>query len=262
MNLDLTNKTAIVCGGSSGLGKASAIELALLGANIVLIARTEVELKTSITDLDISKNQEHNYIAVDFAEVDVLKTNVEAFLLKNPDVHILINNTGGPAGGPILNAGLEEFQNAFSNHLLCNQILVQTVVPSMKSNGYGRIINIVGTAVKEPVMGLGVSNTIRAAVANWGKTLASELGSFGITVNNVLPGPTKTARLEAILNKNSIQNNISREIAEEAATANIPVRRFGEPQEFGAVIAFLASPSAAYVNGINLPVDGGLLQSL
>lgn len=262
MNLDLTQKTALVCGSTSGLGKASAEELALLGANIVLIARNEDKLKSVIKELDVSKNQKHNYIVADFSKVDALKIKLGTFLIENPTVHILVNNTGGPSGGALLNANLEEFNQAFSNHLLCNQVLVQAVVSSMKSAGFGRIINIVGTAVKEPVMGLGVSNTIRAAVANWGKTLAGELGPFGITVNNVLPGLTKTARLESVLNQKSTQNNESRNTIDNTVTANIPVGRFGEPKEFGAVIAFLASPVAGYINGINLPVDGGMLGSL
>lgn len=262
MNLDLTHKTAFVCGSTQGLGKASAVELALLGANIVLIARNEEKLKSVVKELDVSKNQEHNYIVVDFSQVDELKIKLDAFLIENPTVHILVNNTGGPAGGPILEANLDAFNQAFSNHLLCNQLLVQAVVPSMKAEGFGRIINIVGTAVKEPVMGLGVSNTIRSAVANWGKTLAGELGSFGITVNNVLPGLTKTARLESVLNDRSTQNNASRDKIDDQVTATIPAGRFGEPKEFGAVIAFLASPVAGYINGINLPVDGGFLKSL
>lgn len=262
MNLDLTQKTAFVCGSTQGLGKASAEELALLGANIVLIARNEDKLKSVIKELDVSKNQKHNYIVADFSQVNDLKIKLDAFLIENPTVHILVNNTGGPAGGDILDANLEAFNQAFSNHLLCNQLLVQAVVPSMKSAGYGRIINIVGTAVKEPVMGLGVSNTIRAAVANWGKTLAGELGPFGITVNNVLPGLTKTARLESVLNEKSIQNNASRDTIDDSVMANIPAGRFGEPKELGAVIAYLASPVAGYINGINLPVDGGMLGSL
>ncbi|SDR99625.1 3-oxoacyl-[acyl-carrier protein] reductase [Gillisia sp. Hel1_33_143] len=262
MNLDLTQKTAFVCGSTSGLGKASALEMALLGANIVLIARNEDKLKSVLKELDVSKNQKHNYIVADFSQVDVLKIKLDTFLLENPTVHILVNNTGGPSAGAILDANLEEFNQAFSNHLLCNQVLVQAVAPSMKSAGFGRIINIVGTAVKEPVTGLGVSNTIRAAVANWGKTLAGELGPFGITVNNVLPGLTKTARLESVLNEKSIQNNVSRATIDKTVATNIPVGRFGEPKEFGAVIAFLASPVAGYINGINLPVDGGMLGSL
>lgn len=262
MNLDLTNKTAFVCGSTQGLGKSSAEELAILGANVVLIARNEEKLISVIKELDTSKNQKHNYIVADFSDVNALKINLEAYLKINPLVHILINNTGGPKGGPILHANLEEFNQTFSNHLLCNQILVQAVVPSMKLAGYGRIINIVGTAVKQPVMGLGVSNTIRAAVANWGKTLAGELGSYGITVNNVLPGLTKTARLESVLNAKSVENNANRNLIDEKVLLDIPAGRFGEPTEFGAIIAFLSSPVAGYINGINLPVDGGMLGCL
>ena len=262
MNLNLTHKTAFVCGSTQGLGKAAAEELALLGANIVLIARNEEKLKMVAKALDVSKNQKHRYIVADFSDPEGLKASLDAYLLKNPIVHILVNNTGGPSGGSILSADLESFTRAFSNHLLCNQILVQAVVPSMTTVGFGRIINIVGTAVKEPVMGLGVSNTIRAAVASWAKTLAGELGPHGITVNNVLPGLTKTDRLESVLNDRSIQNNVSRQAINDKVLADIPAGRYGEPKELGAVVAFLASPVAAYINGINLPVDGGLLKSL
>jgi 3-oxoacyl-[acyl-carrier protein] reductase len=182
MNLDLTGKRAIVCGSTQGIGKAAALELALLGANLTLVARNEEKLKRVVEELS-NQNQQHNYIVADFSDPDMLKEKTAAFVAKNP-VHILINNTGGPPGGQAIDAQTEDFIKAFSNHLICNQILVQAVVPSMKQATFGRIINVISTSVKIPIKGLGVSNTIRGAVANWSKTLSVELAPFGIRVNH------------------------------------------------------------------------------
>ena len=198
MNLSLIGKNALVGGSSQGIGKAAAIELALLGANVILLARNEQKLQEALTELDTSKGQTHSYLQADFADPAALKANIESFLQNHSPIHILINNTGGPAAGPASIASTEEFLSAFNNHLVCNHILVQAVIPGMKAEKYGRIINVISTSVKQPIPGLGVSNTIRGAVANWSKTLAGELASFGITVNNVLPGTTNTIRLQAI----------------------------------------------------------------
>jgi 3-oxoacyl-[acyl-carrier protein] reductase len=262
MNLDLKGKTALVCGSTQGLGLASAIELSLLGANIVLLARNGTKLQEVITQLDNAKGQKHHFFVADFSEIDTLKNAILQILEKKIPIDILINNTGGPAGGTALEANIEAFSNAFSAHLLGNQLLVQAFVPHMKAAGFGRIINIISTSVKIPLAGLGVSNTIRAAVANWAKTLANELGGFGITVNNVLPGFTKTARLESLMNGKAQSLNTSREAIDKANLATIPAGRYGEASEFGAAVAFLCSPAASYINGINLPVDGGRLGNL
>ena len=262
MNLDLTNKNAIVCGSTQGLGRASAVELALLGANVTLVARNEATLQETLLTLDSSRGQKHSYFVADFSKPDEVKSGIENYLRMNPTVHILVNNTGGPAGGAILDAKIEEFTQAISNHLICNHILVQACVPSMKSEGFGRIINIISTSVKQPITGLGVSNTTRGAVASWSKTLANELGSFGITVNNVLPGYTKTARLDFVINARAKMVNVGVDDMEKVFQSDIPVGRFGEAHEFGAAVAFLCSPAAAYINGVNLPVDGGRLGSM
>lgn len=259
MNLNLKNKNAIVCGSTQGLGRASAIELALLGANVTLVARNEDTLNETLHRLDSSQGQKHSYFVADFTKPEEVKSGIENHLSENPIVHILVNNTGGPAGGSILNANIEEFTSAFSNHLICNHILVQACVPSMKSEQFGRIINIISTSVKQPINGLGVSNTTRGAVASWSKTLANELGEFGITVNNVLPGYTKTARLDFVINLRAKMSNTTLEEMEEIFQSDIPAGRFGEAYEFGAAVAFLCSPAAAYINGVNLPVDGGRL---
>ena len=259
MELNLQNKNAIVCGSTQGIGEASAIQLAKLGANITLIARNEHKLLDVLNTLDKSKGQTHSFIAIDFKDSENLKKEVN--LLKDC-YQILINNTGGPAGGAIANADIRSFENAFRMHLINNQILVQKVVEGMKNEKYGRIINIISTSVKAPIPGLGVSNTIRGAVANWAKTLANELGPYGITVNNVLPGFTDTNRLKSLIEKKSqIQGKKIDEIKKDMFS-QIPAGRFGQASEIANAVAFLCSPAASYINGINLPVDGGRTQSL
>lgn len=262
MNLDLTGKFAIVCGSTQGLGYTSAVELALLGANVILAARNEEKLKETVLKLNTSRQQKHNYFVADFQFPEQVKNAIEKHMSENPAVNILVNNTGGPKGGPALNAPTEEFIQAFNSHLICNHILVQATVAAMKSSGYGRIINIISTSVKQPMNDLGVSNTIRAAVANWAKTLANELGPFGITVNNVLPGFTQTGRAKSLIESKAQQTGKTPEEVLKNMEAEIPLRRIGQPEDLGAAVAFLCSPAAAYINGINLPVDGGRLSTL
>lgn len=261
MNLDLNNKTAIVCGSTQGIGKATAEELARMGANIILIARNEERLKAVQAELDSSKGQEHTYLVADFSKADELKSKLEAFL-PGRNLHILINNTGGPAGGPANAANIDEFRIAFNMHLICNHILVQAVKQSMIDSGYGRIINIISTSVKQPLPNLGVSNTIRGAVANWSKTLANELGQYNITVNNVLPGATNTARLKQIIDAKAEKTGRSYEDILKDMSSASPMNRIAQPEEVANAVAFLASPAASYINGINVPVDGGRTKSL
>lgn len=261
MNLDLTGKNAVVCGSSQGLGLASAVELSKLGANVTLFSRNEKKLKSALKKLDHSKDQQHQYIIADFMFPDEVKKTIDAHMKTN-SVHILVNNTGGPKGGEIVKAKVEEFLAGFKSHLICNQILAQAVIPSMKKNGYGRIVNIISTSVKQPIEGLGVSNTIRGAVANWSKTLSLEAGPLGITVNNVLPGYTRTARYDSIVENKSKETGKKEEEIESSMISQIPMRRIGEPEDFGAAVAFLCSPAASYITGINLPVDGGRLGCL
>lgn len=263
MNLSLRYKSAIVCGSTQGIGKAAALELASLGAEIILIARDEEKLNKTISELDSSFGQTHRYILADFSLPEELKINLKTFLNQyQKPIHILINNTGGPAAGPIANADEEQFMQAFQAHLICNHILASELIPGMKEANYGRIINIISTSVKTPLANLGVSNTIRAAVASWAKTMANELGKFNITVNNVLPGATKTQRLSAIVKNNSAKKNITEQALEIEMQNEIPMKRFAEAEEIANAIAFLASPAAGYINGINLPVDGGRTPSL
>ncbi len=260
MNLNLNNKNALVCGSTAGIGKATAMALANEGANVTLIARNEEKLKQVLSEL--SSNGTHNYIVADFSNPEELKAKVSEYIKTNNGFHILVNNTGGPKGGPVFSADLDEFESAFTQHLKCNHVLAQTVVPFMKTEGYGRIINVISTSVKQPLDGLGVSNTIRGAVANWSKTLANELGGFGITVNNVLPGATGTERLTEIIKNKSAKTGNTEEEAANAMKNAVPARRFAKPEELADAITFLASERASYINGINLPVDGGRTKSL
>ncbi|MCP9767481.1 SDR family oxidoreductase [Lacihabitans sp. LS3-19] len=262
MNLNLENKTALVCGSTQGIGWATAIELAELGANIVLMARNEESLKNRTEELPKAKNQSHQYLVADFTSNDNVKTVISSFIASGNKIDILINNTGGPAGGAIIDESPEKFQEVFNQHLINNQILTQAVVPGMKQAGFGRIVNIISVSVKQPIVGLGVSNTIRWAVASWAKTLSKEIAGSGITVNNVLPGYTQTQRLENVNQMRADSLGIEKSEVEKQIIANVPVGKFASAEEVAAAVAFLCSPAASSINGINLPVDGGLSMSL
>jgi 3-oxoacyl-[acyl-carrier protein] reductase len=260
MDINLKGKNAFVGGSSRGIGKAAAIELAKLGANVTLVSRSAKLMIDLVQELDASQGQYHDFLVADFNDIENLE-NLISTLASKKDIHILVNNTGGPAPGEILEAELDDFLKAFKNHVICNQMMVKIFADGMKKSGYGRIINIISTSVKEPLEGLGVSNTTRAAVANWAKTLANELGEFGITVNNVLPGFTDTERLSEILKIRAEKTGISEEEVIEKMKNSVPLRRFAEPKELGMAVAFLASPAASYITGTNLVVDGGRTRS-
>ncbi len=256
MDLDLRGKYALVGGSSKGLGKASAIELAALGATVTLVARGADDLINELAELPVPYGQQHDYQWMDYDNPEMVRETVSSKLNEHP-YQILVNNTGGPPGGPITEAGSHEFLAAFTRHLLINQLLTGLLLPGMREGGYGRIINVISTSVKQPLPGLGVSNTIRGAVANWAKTLANETARWGITVNNVLPGATNTERLSSIISAKAKKQQTDVEQISVLMQAEIPMGRFAEPHEFGAAVAFLASPAAGYITGINLPVDGG-----
>jgi 3-oxoacyl-[acyl-carrier protein] reductase len=256
MDISLKGKAAVICGSTQGIGLAIAKELAFSGANCVLLARNEISLQKTVALLDTSKRQQHSYALADFSHNQEVKAAIEK-IVQQKTIHILINNTGGPAPGAITDATTDSFGNAFQQHIINNQVLVQSVLPGMKEAGYGRIINIISTSVKIPIANLGVSNTIRAATAAWAKTLSLEVAQYGITVNNILPGYTKTQRLDSLLTANATKQNITKEELAKRMQEQIPARRFGEAEEIAAVAAFLASPAASYVNGTSIPVDGG-----
>ncbi|MCW3106968.1 MAG: 3-oxoacyl-[acyl-carrier protein] reductase [Segetibacter sp.] len=262
MNLDLRNKTALVCGASQGLGLACATELALLGANVIAASRSDDKLRSVVKQLDTANGQKHQFLVVDLAQPEMVKQAVQSFLAKGNVIHILVNNAGGPPSGPMIDTDAAEMEKAFRTHVISSHLLAQLVVPGMISSGFGRIINVVSTSVKQPINGLGISNLVRAAVANWAKTLANEIAGFGITVNNVLPGYTNTDRLNYLFSKQATDQGLTKEDILERTIAAIPAKRVGEPSEFGAAVAFLCSPAAAYINGVNLPVDGGRTGSL
>jgi len=262
MDIQLKDKVAVVCGSTQGIGKSTALELARLGASVVLVARNEEKLRMTAAELDNSLGQKHTYIVTDFSDTIQLQSIISRWANDNKKVHILVNNTGGPKGGAIRNAAASEFVDAFNQHLICNHIMVQALYPLMKEEGYGRIINVISTSVKQPLNNLGVSNTIRGAVANWSKTLANELGQFNITVNNVLPGATNTDRLQTLAQIKSDQINESVDSVFAEMASESPMNRIAEPEEIANAIAFLASPAASYINGINVPVDGGRTKSL
>jgi len=262
MDLNLRGRHALVCGASQGIGHAAATELAELGADVTLLARSADKLAALAESLPRTHAaQRHGWRSVDMLDSEALHAAAADLVLTQP-VHILVNNTGGPPGGAIHSAEPAAFEDTFRQHVLAAHTLLQAVLQGMRDSGYGRVVNVISTSVKEPIAGLGVSNTVRAAMAAWAKTLSGELAADGITVNNVLPGYTRTARLDGLLAVQAQKTGRSeQELAKEMAAA-VPARRFGEPGEIAAVIAFLCTPAAAYVNGVSIPVDGGRTKAL
>lgn len=260
MNLSLDGKTALVCGSTQGIGFAIARELAALGARCILMARNQERLQEACNKLAPDKNT-HSWIAADFNQPAEVLQAVQPLLATEP-IHILVNNTGGPAAGKITEAGSQDFLAALNLHLINNHQLATAVLPGMRKSGYGRILNIISTSVKIPLPNLGVSNTTRAAVASWAKTLANEVAADGITVNNVLPGATATARLSAIISGRANKMQSSEDDVTEEMLHEIPMRRFGQAEEIAALAAFLATPAAAYITGQSICVDGGRTGSI
>ncbi|MDW2980862.1 MAG: SDR family NAD(P)-dependent oxidoreductase [Rhodanobacter sp.] len=262
MQLDLGGRHALVCGASQGIGRASAMELAELGASVTLLARSGDKLEDVAESLPQTRaGQRHDWYSVDMLDIAGLQATA-AGIVARAAVHILINNTGGPPGGPAHRAEPAAFETAFRQHLLAGQVLLHAVLPGMRESGYGRLVNVISTSVKEPIAGLGVSNTVRAAVAGWAKTLSAELAADGITVNNVLPGYTRTQRLDSLLAAKAAASGRDRDAVARELMATVPARRFGEASEVAAVIAFLCTPAAAYVNGVSIAVDGGRTRAL
>ena len=244
--IDLDGKRALVCGGTSGIGKAVAISLSECGAEVVILSRSASGENTLTCDLE---------------DLDSLTISVTKEIEKNGNFEILINNSGGPPSGPLIDATPHDFEKAFRRHVLASQTLVQLILPGMKTANYGRIINIISTSVKEPIPGLGVSNTIRGAMASWSKTMSKELPP-SITINNVLPGFTNTERLTELKKTLSEQKGISQEEVENAWLLTVPEGRLADPSELGKVVAFLSSPAASFVRGTSIPVDGGRTGSI
>ncbi len=259
MNLDLKGKKAFIGGSSKGIGWASAVELALLGANVTLVSRNEDLLREKLNQLPNNGSQNHDYLVLDYCDLEIFREKINKV---TKTYHILVNNTGGPTGGNVLDEPAEKFEQVFRQHLETSQILAQKFVPDMQEEGFGRIVNIISVSVKQPIVGLGVSNTIRYAVAAWAKTLSKEIASGGITINNVLPGYTLTDRLEEVFTQKSKSTGVSKEVITQEIIKSIPTGKIALSEEVGAAVAFLCSPAAASINGINLPVDGGMSMSL
>lgn len=257
LRTDLKNLNALVCGASKGIGLASAVKLAGMGANVILLSRSTEKLAAAVDVLPVVHSQQHHsFVALDLSDTAHIQNKIKN-TFKDKMISILVNNSGGPEAGPVSQAVPEAFIKAFEQHIIASHILTQSLIPGMKKSHYGRIINIISTSVKIPLQGLGVSNTIRGAMANWAKTLSNELGPFGITVNNVLPGATSTERLEEIINNKVKKTLKDKETVLQEMLKEIPMGRFAKPEEIAAAVGFLASPEASYISGINLPVDGG-----
>lgn len=259
MNLNLLGKNAFVGGSSKGIGWASAVELALMGANVTIVSRSEEALQQKVALLSNNGHQNHDFLALDYQNLIDVESKISTLKKK---YHILINNTGGPSGGNIIEESPEKFELVFRQHVIMNQILTQAFVPFMQSEGFGRIVNIISVSVKQPIIGLGVSNTIRWAVASWAKTLSKEITGNGITVNNVLPGYTLTDRLIEVNKMRAESLKISVNDLEKQLLVNVPSGKFATAEEVAAAVAFLCSPSAGAINGVNIPVDGGLSATL
>ncbi|MFQ5745965.1 MAG: SDR family oxidoreductase [Gemmatimonadota bacterium] len=253
---ELKGRRALVCGGSRGIGRACAEDLASRGAAVTVLARDGALLKEVAAHLDAAAGQSHEALVADLSDAAAAAARVAECVERAGPIHILVNNTGGPPSGALLDATPEDFLSAIGRHVGAAHRLVQTLLPGMREAGYGRIINIVSTSVLAPIPGLGVSNTTRAAVANWARTLAHELGPHGVTVNNVLPGFTDTERLRELIEVTAERMGAEADALAEAWRADIPARRFADPAEIGVVVGFLATPAAGYVSGVNLPVDG------
>lgn len=255
MLMNLEGRWAVVGGASQGIGQATATLLAECGARVVLLSRRADALEKVRANLQ--SPSQHMIMPVDLENLEGLKNTLVNILKTTGPISILINNTGGPKAGPLTDASTDEMERAFRGHVLSAQAMTQLLLPGMKEQKFGRIINVLSTSVKIPIVNLGVSNTIRSAMANWSKTLAMEVGAYGITVNNVLPGFTQTPRFEALLKATMTRDGVSEEQAKDNWLKTIPAGRFADPSELASAIAFLASPEASYINGINLPVDGG-----
>ena len=258
----LQNKIALIGGASQGLGAACAKALATAGATVIVFARTEEKLKKVVNTLPTPLQQEHSYLIIDTSNLIDSKKAIHQLIEKIKTVHILINNTGGPAAGLLYETSVEDLKASFESHLLHAHQLVQLLLPAMREAKFGRIINLLSVSIKEPIDDLGISNTIRAGMANWAKTLSRELGPFGITVNNVLPGFTNTERLNYLFSNRAEKAGVTIEDITKGVENSIPVKRLGEPEELAAAVCFLCSNEASFINGINLPIDGGQIRSL
>ncbi len=260
MLISLKDKKALIGGSSGGIGKAIAIELAKSGAKVTLMARNEEKLKNVLEELRAFGDQNHDYILVDFNNFQAFKATIEKYFKQNK-IDILVNNTQGPPPGNSLEVRTEDYQNAFDLLFKTVVLTTQLALDHMTKNKWGRIINVASVSVKEPLSYLALSNSIRAAVVTWGKSLATDVAKEGITVNNILTGYFDTERIAQLNQKKAEQMAISVEEVRQAMEQMVPIKRIGDPKEYGYLVAFLASDKASYITGTNIPIDGGLLKS-
>jgi len=257
----LSGKHAMICGASRGIGAATAKMFAKAGADVTICARNEVALEKLCTELDKLGSGKHRFCVIDLEEIESLKEHTSTIIANNGPVHILINNAGGPPGGPLINNQLHEFEAPFKRHLHASHTLVQLLAPQMAAENYGRIIQIISTSVKEPIPNIGLSNTLRGAMASWAKSLSRELDPC-ITINNILPGFTDTERLGSLAD--SIQQRTGKKSEEIHKTwiEQVPIGRLIDPLETASAILFLALPASSGIRGVSLAVDGGRLRSI
>lgn len=261
MNISLKNTKALVGGSSGGIGKAIAQQLAESGASVTVMARNEEKLKPLVAALPVNNGQKHRYLVVDFSDFKAYQKTISGYF-ENNTIDILVNNTQGPSAGSALEKKVPDYQQAFD--LLFKTVVYTTelALKNMIKNKYGRIINVASVSVKEPLSYLALSNSIRAAVVTWAKSLATDVGQYQITVNNVLTGYFDTERIAQLNQTKAKQLQISEAEVRSDMEARVPVKRIGDPKEYGYLVAFLASEQAAYITGTNIPIDGGLLKSL
>ena len=261
MKIDLTGKNVLVGGSTQGLGKAVAIQLAKCGASVTLMARNKSKLQKIRRELNTDFNQNHQFLVVDFYDFNAYQTTIKDYF-KNNTVDILVNNTNGPKSGGVMNMNTEDYQQAFNLLFKTTQYTTMLALKWMKKNNFGRIINATSLSVKEPLQHLALSNTIRAAVVIWAKTLATDVGKYGITVNNLLTGIFDTERIQYLYKQQAKEKGISYTDMIADLKQTIPLKRIGNPKEFGYLVTFLASEYASYITGTNIPIDGGIIKSL
>lgn len=260
MNISLFNKTALVSASTRGLGKAIAMQLAASGAQVTLLARNETKLKAAVADLPTPNGQKHSYLEADFSDLGAFKTIISDYFTSH-GTDILVNNSQGPAGGTILEKDTGDYQKAFDTLFQTVVFLTSCALPGMKKNGFGRIINVSSLSIRQPLLHLALSNIIRPATAAWAKNLALEVAPFGITVNNILTGMFDTERINELYSGRAAELGIPLEELKVRMAKDIPAQRFGKPEEYGYLAAFLASENAAYITGANIPIDGGMIKA-
>ena len=261
MIISLRNKSALIGGSSGGIGKAVAQQLANSGASVTLMSRSEDKLKAIVADLPVDQGQMHQYLVVDFSNFSGYQKLITTYFEKN-DVDILVNNTQGPASGNALDKKVPDYQEAFDLLFKTTVFTTEMALKNMVKNKWGRIINIASVSVKEPLSYLALSNTIRAAVVTWAKSLATDVGEHCITVNSILTGYFDTDRIKQLNAKKAERLEISEHDVRADMESKVPVKRIGNPKEYGYLVAFLASEKASYITGTQIPIDGGLLKSL